>query len=405
MGTREFTLVFYKNFIGQIRQVRRNLMLFLVPILIFVFISIFFSLNKVEESFMKSLSIGVIDKDKTMYSDVLINSFEENDSFTNFINVSIGDENKLTNEFYDNKYDALLTIPAGFIENLMYFDYDPINVMINYKNPITAMLLKNAMIGYEKYITSVEVGVSTLYNKMYNLGFSNEEINSYNNLISTKLIFMALNRNKFFKSNEIVNVPAVSSIKYFFLSIIIMFLMYISVFAAINLIKEREDRCFERLKLSRISIYNYIIGKAISTTTFIFIIVAIWYILFVFFTDYSFSNNIIYQGFFMFENILFDVAVAILVSSLFEKEEAVVLFSNVFVFINGIIGGSIVPIHYMPTVIQKIAIVSPNYWMLKGFLYIDSNYRIYDCIYIALAIGIISIIMVVVSGHRYKKIW
>lgn len=405
MGAREFGLVFIKNFIVQLRQTKRNLMLFTVPIFIFLFISIFFSLNKVEQSFMRPLTIGVIDEDRSVYSDVLVESFQDNDSFTKFIKVSLGEKNKISHRFNNGEFDAMLTIPKGFIDNLMHFDYNPINVKVSYKDPVTAMLLKNAMGGYEKFITAVETGVSTLYDEMYELGFSKAERKSYNNQISYDLVFGSLGRNKFFEPKEIVNVPSVASVKYFFISIIIMFLMYISIFAAINLIKEREDRCIERLKLCKISIYNYIFGKALSITAFIFLIVMTWYMMFIIFTEFSFGDNIFFQGIFMFESILFDVAIAILVSSLFVKEEAVVLFSNVFVFINAIIGGSIIPIHYMPQVIQKIAIISPNYWMIRGILFIDSSYRIYDCIYIAFAIGIISIIMILISGNRYKNVW
>ena len=403
MGIKHFGLVFLNNFIVQVREFKRNLMLFLIPIFIFAFINIFFPLDNLENSFMKPLEIGVIDNDSSVYSDMLMKSFESDEAFSKFIKINIDRENVILKDFYDNKYDAIITIPKGFADSLMYFGENPVEVKVNYKDPISSMLLKNSMEGYDKFIGSVEIGVTTLYNQMNRLGFNRETINSYNAQISFNLVVGALKRTIFFEVEEIQNVPTVNSQKYFMISIIIMFLMYISVFAAIMLMKEREEMCIERVKITDINMVSYILAKAMSITLYIFLMVIGWVFIFYIFTNSSFKINQVFLGIFIFLCILFDVSIAVFVSSVFEKEEAVVLFSNVFVFINAIIGGSIVPLHYMPETFKRISIISPNYWMIKGMLFIDSNYKIYECVFIALVIGLLSLSLIIFASKRYNR--
>jgi ABC-2 type transport system permease protein len=91
------------------------------------------------------------------------------------------------------------------------------------------------------------------------------------------------------------------------------------------------------------------------------------------------------------------------ISSLFRRDENVILVSNIYIFINAIIGGSIIPIHYMPNALRKIAIITPNYWMIKGMLYLDSGYRYTYGIIIMGVFVLISIVLTYLSFMRYRS--
>jgi ABC-2 type transport system permease protein len=106
---------------------------------------------------------------------------------------------------------------------------------------------------------------------------------------------------------------------------------------------------------------------------------------------------------FLAVSIMFDVSLAIMISSFFKRDESVILFSNVFIFISALIGGSIIPIHIMPDMLQKFAIISPNYWMIRGFLYFQSGLNENEGYIIASVMLGVAIVMVFISSIMYSK--
>lgn len=399
-----FFMMVYKSFIGQVRQYKRNIMLFMIPISIFLFIYLFFTFSKVEESFIEPVNIGLIIEDDSMYGKMLANSLINTDSFSNFANITQGNYEDISNEFDLGNLDAMVIMPEGFVKSIMSFSSNPIIVKINYEEPLKALIIKNILLSYEKYISTVEVGIMTLFDQMEELNFDWDTIISYNEKISLDLVFTALSRNNMFKVNEIVDIPSVASTIYFFIALIVMFLMYISVYSAINLIKEREDMCLVRLKTTKISMFSYITSKAIGGTLYMSTIVLSWFLLFIIFTNWEVSKLLILICIFLIISILFNLSFSMFFTAFMNKEEGVVLLSNVFIFFNAIIGGSIIPIQMMPDTLQKISVISPNYWMIKGFLYFQSGYNIKEGIYIGIIFLILSFVLLLITSKKFDYI-
>ncbi|MCT4597920.1 MAG: ABC transporter permease [Vallitalea sp.] len=401
--TMTFWGLFNKNFKQLIRQRKRTVIMFTLPLCMFALIFLFFTLSKIDNTSIKPINIGVIDNDKSIYSSALVNAYMDNESFTDFVNINIGKDD-IKQSFEDGKLDAIIEIPENYSNYLMYFEHIPVNVKVAYNNPLKAVLFKNVMESYEKYITSVQVGVEVLYDKMTELSMSKEEISLYNNEISYELIMTSVGRNKFFKYNELVNVPSTTSINYFFIAIIMMFLMYISVFTSIDLIREKENMCFRRLRIGRVSIFEYLISKLLSSTIYIFLIVVSWFLIISIFTNLTLNNNLILIIMYIFSCITLSVSFAMIISSVFERDESIILVSNIFIFVNAIVGGSIIPIHYMPSILRKIAIITPNYWMIKGLLHISSGFNATYGLVIMGVFFIMAIIFTYISYIRYNTI-
>ncbi|PKM96233.1 MAG: hypothetical protein CVU84_00525 [Firmicutes bacterium HGW-Firmicutes-1] len=399
-----FARMIYKNYIGQIRQFKRNIMLFVVPICIFLFVYLFFTLNNVEESFIEPLEVGLILEDESIYAGMVADGFTSSEAFTQFANVTEGTAEEVYEAFEEGKLDAVILMPKGFVKSVMNFSYNPILVKVNHKEPLKTLLIKNVIMSYEKYISTVEIGIVTLFDQMEDLGYDWDTLVVYNEQISYDLIFTALSRTSMFSYEEIVNVPSVVSTIYYFMAIIVMFLMYIAVYAAINLIREREDMCFVRLKISKISLFHYMISKALGTTLFISTIVLGWLLLFTAFTGGVMSKAFFVMCVFLIVAILFDVSIAMFMTAFIEREEGVILLSNIFIFINAIIGGSIIPIQMMPEALQKIAIISPNYWMIRGLLYFQSGYNLREGFYIGILLFVLSLFMLFITSKRYFKV-
>lgn len=401
----QFANLFYKNFIGELRQVKRNLMLFAIPIGIFLFVYLFFTFNKVSKPFIEPLKIGLIVEDKSIYAGLLADGMIGAKSFSEFVEVTRDDRATIYNAFYKGHFDAVVEMPDGFVESIMSFSYNPIVTKINYTDPLKAVLIKNILLGYEKYITSVETGVMTLYDEMEKLGYKDQTVALYNEQISYQLIFAALSRSNLFTYKEIVDVPSVASTIYYFFAILVMFLMTISVYSAIHLIREREEMCFVRLKITQVSFFSYMLSKALSTSLFISLLVFLWTTLFMIFTKGTFGSSLLLLGLFLMIALFFNVSLAMVMTAFIEREEGVILLSNVFIFINAIIGGSIIPIQMMPDALQKLAVFSPNYWMIRTFLYFQSGYNINEGMIVAICLLVISFLFLSVTSLKFKRSW
>lgn len=149
------------------------------------------------------LSLGVVNNDTSEYARLLISYFKDNPEFTEYISVTEGEETALKEQFSKGELDCLLVIPEGFAEQMMLMEHLPIEVLISTKHPTKALLLKTALDGYETYIRAVEVNCAALYDKMKADGFSYEERQQANVDISMELIFTALGKDSFFTEREV----------------------------------------------------------------------------------------------------------------------------------------------------------------------------------------------------------
>ncbi len=403
MGLRGYFGIFQQNLLMQIKQVRRNVLLVLIPVVVFFFVYLFFSVNEVTGDYVSPITMAVIDEDNTTYSDMLVEGFRNNESFSQFVDVAEGDEAFLTEAFEDKTIDVLIRVPEGFIEGLATEEALPLDVQINYKDPVKAILFKNVIQSYEKYIRSIETSVLLIDYELWEQGVPNEMRWSWRDRSLVNLVFVSLGRNEFFDMHPVINVPSVAAIKYYFIALMVMFLMYISVFAAVNMIREKQDMCFRRIRTSRVSLINYISAKTLAITVYIYMIVCLWLLAYRLFYGPLWQSNGGLLMLFLAVCIYFNVSLAMFFTIFFDDEEPVVLLSSIVIFFNAVIGGSIIPIHNMPYVIQRMANGAPNYWMIKGFLYLDFGYRLQEIFYVALGLVAVGSLLTILTGKAYSR--
>lgn len=403
MISRSFPMVFYQNLLIQLKQIKRNAMLILLPIVIFLFIYLFFDFNKVATEFVSQIQVGVLDKDNTVYSSMLLESFDSNDFFSQFINIINDDEKTLKEDFKKGKIDVLITAPKGFAINLFEADKAPLQIEIGYSDPVKAILFMNVVEAFEDYVKGVQRSTYAFRDEMLEVGIEPEIVSSDKGRLFLNLLLTALGRNVFFEGHRLVNVPAVEAVKYYFVAILVMFLMYLSIFAAINLMREKQNMCLRRLRITRISLFEYLMAKVLATTAYMVIIVGIWYGIFYVFYGALAEGELLSILLFLVVSIFFDVALALSFTIFFDQEEPVILLSSVFIFMNAVLGGSIIPIHNMSYVMQRIAKFTPNYWMIKGFLYLDVGYKTYEILILAFILFGLSMIMILLTSLKYQR--
>jgi len=393
-----FMLLIEKNVVEQCRDIKRNSLFIILPIAIFICFYSYFQVNKVEISFVKPMNVGVVLEDDTLFSQMLVDDFENKKDLAQ---VFIIEQDTLTNlqPKFDNKnLDALIIIPNGFVEALMSFDYLPMEIQINNDDPIKTMILYNGFLGYERYISSVEKGVTSFYN-VFRDEVNKDEYWEYNDALSVDLIMTVLSRSEMYEFKPIVDIPSVVSVKYYFIAITVMFIFLLSLFTGLDLLKEVKSQAFSRLLTTKVNMLAYMCSKIVSHVFIIVAIVVIWSTMFS-----LISGELMFFGYFhiillLILLIIISVIGGLLMTIFISNEEELLLFSSVFVFFNAIVGGSIIPIHYMPEGLKSIAKITPNYMMIRLFLYLENNIKVNGLLWIELTM----VLLIVLGTYLLTK--
>jgi linearmycin/streptolysin S transport system permease protein len=94
----------------------------------------------------------------------------------------------------------------------------------------------------------------------------------------------------------------------------------------------------------------------------------------------------------------------IFIASIAKTRKQVESFSTLIILIMSAIGGSMVPIFIMPTIMQKIAVFSVNYWGIQGFYDIFWRHLPISDVLIRVAVLIgIGLFMMLISIKNFKK--
>lgn len=106
--------------------------------------------------------------------------------------------------------------------------------------------------------------------------------------------------------------------------------------------------------------------------------------------------------------ILFFVNFSITLGLIFSKYEMSLLLSTLTTLTLGILGGHFIPIQIMPKFIQDISSFTPNYWMLRSCLYLNSGQMPKELLFTSAILILISFIFMVgqyilLKGAIYGK--
>lgn len=211
----------------------------LLGVLIIVIIGTSWHVKK-DDSGEKFVSIGVVDHDDSQYSRLMISYFEESDVFTGFANVVVGNEQEISSMFLQGELTMYLVVPKNFAQNLVNIENIPMKAYISTADTTRAIILKNMLLAYERYISSVQINCVSLYEIMKEAGMSYELRQKVNFDISMDLVFTALGKTDFFEIVEMDQVKDVPVVVYYGFEVVFLFLSYLAMSAGMELLKERR---------------------------------------------------------------------------------------------------------------------------------------------------------------------
>jgi len=374
------------------------------PLLILGLLGFIFSDYMSHNEIINKIEIALINNDDSQASKMLINDFKNNKSFAKLFQLTIYDMEEAKEKYLKGDVTAILEIPEDFSKSLISYENKPLNLTINPENPLESLILRNVMESYSKYISAADISVYTLYQQIKDIGLSREEINRINDVFSIHMILTALERDNLFKYNPITTIPSTSSFEYFIIATGVLLAMYVGLIGANMIFYEKRTMCLDRYKLSVDGnlialMMSKIIVLLVFTLCQILLLILPVVLVFGIDTDFSILNFILFLIISLF-NI---ISISIFLGSIVSSEELIAMIGNVGILISGLIGGSFIPLKLMPQYIQKISQITPNYWIIKGFLFITKGFELQDIVLNIIVLLGTSIIFITLSRYRLKQ--
>jgi ABC-type Na+ efflux pump permease subunit len=374
-----------------------------LPFLLYGIFAFVFSGMMEREADISPMKVAVVDKENSTLSRMLIKNFKDNRSFSNMVDMKFMEDYEAEESFERNELTGIIIIPEGFSRSLIYIENYPINVVLNKREPLKSSVLKNMMESYGVYVSSVEKSIVAFIGFLEEYDFTAAKLQDINEKMSVDLIFTALSRGNIFKPEQLNNIPAATSAEYFITAVLVLLLMYNGVTSGNYLLKEINSGCFKRTAATTVGPFQIVIGKWLSFSIF-GIMQAVLFILPAVAIGTALHQDLLMNMLlYISVSILFIISIFIFLATFFQREEVFIAVGNIFVFICGLAGGSFLPLQLMPLEIQKLAAVTPNFWIIKGSMYIVNYFPMDSIKEIVLAFLATSLLLIIISSLRLRK--
>lgn len=375
----------YKEFLLLKRDFGGLIILFLMPLVLVITITIIQE-STAQQIFNSQLSVLVIDNDKGDLSKSIINNLNQNKllKVVDKIDGVIVNEAKANDLVLQGEYKLAIVIPDGLTENLNTKVSQNVSKILDqfelgeekdtkdkemssqqiklYFDPTLQISIRNAI------KNSIDKMVSKIETQSVYKAFK-DELEIEEDVFDNKefVAFLEINpqkNNVEIKPNSVQhNVPAWTLFAIFF----------IIVPLSINMVKEKSQGTFVRLKTNPISYATILGGKVVVYLTVCLIQFALMLLVGLYLFPYLglpyFEVNGSYLLLFLVAIFsgLSAIGIGILIGTIADTQEQSAPFGATLVVILAAVGGVWIPVFAMPKMMQLFAQISPMNWGLNCF--------------------------------------
>ena len=147
----------------------------------------------------------------------------------------------------------------------------------------------------------------------------------------------------------------------------IMMLLFSVVGIGMGLIEEKQEGTLKRLLYSPMNPFNILFGKMISANVISIMQLVVMFL----FASLTFQLNIKPHLLGLVITILATAfacsAFGVLLATFAKSRQQVQGLSTLIILVMSAIGGSMMPLFFMPEMMQKLAVISVNYWSIQAF--------------------------------------
>ena len=375
----------YKEFLLLKRDFGGLIILFLMPLVLVITITIIQE-STAQQIFNSQLSVLVIDNDKDDLSQSIITNLNQNKllKVVDKIDGVVIDETKANDLVLQGEYKLAIVIPEGLTNNL--------NTKVSQN---VSKILKQFEINGEDSSEKIEVNsqqIKLYFDPTLQISIRNAIKNSIDKMVSkieTQSVYSAFKdeleiEDDAFDQTEFVSFLEINpqknnveikpnSVQHNVPAWTLFAIFFIIVPLSINMVKEKSQGTFVRLKTNPISYATIIGGKVLVYLTVCLIQFALMLLVGLYLFPYLGLPNFEVNGSYL---LLFLVAIfsglsaigiGILIGTIADTQEQSAPFGATLVVILAAVGGVWIPVFAMPKMMQLFAQISPMNWGLNCF--------------------------------------
>jgi len=297
-----------------------------------------------------------------------------------------GDQAWLEGELVDKKVSALVEVPVGF-EQALLKDTDGA-LLVTYMDDYANRAFLQTY--FEGYVGSVQVLATSAQGDTGKL----KELLTEAKAAQAPLFKVSL-------SEQLVKQERDWTMVELLLGFFVMISSLIIIGMANVVLEDRKNHTFQRVQVSGVNAVSYIIGVCAAG----FIVAAIMVIIFILFcllqglgANINVGPILLMSLLFALFCVSFALVSALLCNSQVSSGWLILAVSTIFC----LLGGAYFPIEYSPYVLQQLAHITPQFWLMDGVRQIAAGnsdaWIISSCV-----LGLFSLLCFLVSGIRFAS--
>lgn len=363
-----------KNVLRLIFRKKSSILVFMLLPIMSIFIGKFFN-----SSTSPVIKIAICDEDKSTLSKDLTEYIKNKNKFKVFyVEKDYIDEN-ITNE----KVDSALILNKGFENSII--DGSLKNVeLVSIKGKESTVWQEN----YINYYISNLIDISKSAN-----GNKESFLKVYNDFKAKKTTI---------KNEKVKDMTESLGVSKQSISFLLVFMLTGATISAGTIARDKGNRVFKRIRSSSIEMYKYILGNSIAN--FIMNLLQIGMILIaakVLKLDFHMSYSMLFIILCAFA--LVSVALGMFIASISNTSAQSAQISNAIIVPTCMLSGCFWPIEFMPSIMQKLALVFPQTWVIKAIDALQSGKVFNDILPYILIVIAFAVILFSLSVFNIKR--
>lgn len=306
-------------------------------------IGILVSMSIYGNSGSSSMSLGVIDKDKSVISSDMVSSLSKGDKFK----VTAVAENEIDSSITSEKVDCVLVIPRGFADGIYNGNTKQVEVT-SIKGEAATAWIENYCNIYLKNLSDIAEasgGKKEVFDKIYD-NFKQEKLSLKVNTVQDQT-----------KSKDMTTQS---------IGFLIMFMMLGVGNSAELILKEKRSRTYYRICSAPVNARTYILGNVLANL--IIVIIQVLLTLFLLTNVFGIETHIPFMQLFMIL-VLFGIAtigLGLMIVAFSKDTMQAGTLQNLIITPTCMLAGCFWPVDIMPKAIQKISDFLPQKWVIDA---------------------------------------
>jgi len=184
----------------------------------------------------------------------------------------------------------------------------------------------------------------------------------------------------------------------------VMMLLFSVAGMGSSLLLEKEGGTLRRLLYTPLKSSDILFGKMLSTSLIAVVQLVVMFVFSWLVFGLDIFTNLPALLLIILATALACASFGIFLSAISKSRKQVEAMSTIIILVMSAIGGSMMPLPIMPEFMQKLAVISVNYWSIQGFYDIFWRHLgIMDMLPKVGVLVLIATLMIAVSYHQFKK--